>query len=321
MTTLTRRPLDLIPAPAPASDLDGLIAAWLDAKTRKSKSEKTHRAYRDTIASFRVALVAVGLDLDGDPQLLALAAQGWAGQGDPAPATFNQRLAILSSCYTFGIKRGLLTTNPIALVERAKVEQYADARALDPAGLKRKLSAIDRSEPSGARDFALLAVYLQTGRRLAEVLALSWADVHLDGATMVVHFKRTKGGKVMSDRLPRGVGAALLAWLHMHYGSQIGDLAPSSPLFVSLARNGRGRRLSARAVADICLARLGTSKVHSLRHSFAHAMEQAGAKVSDIQARLGHSSLATTGRYLAALKRAENDQADAIAAMFGLDED
>ena len=40
----------------------------------------------------------------------------------------------------------------------------------------------------------------------------------------------------------------------------------------------------------------------------------------EIQARLGHTSMATTGRYLAALKRAENTHADELARRFGIDE-
>lgn len=48
-------------------------------------------------------------------------------------------------------------------------------------------------------------------------------------------------------------------------------------------------------------------------------MEDAVAKVLEIQARLGHSSLATTGRFLAALRRAENPHADAVASLFGIE--
>jgi integrase len=48
-------------------------------------------------------------------------------------------------------------------------------------------------------------------------------------------------------------------------------------------------------------------------------MEQIGAPVSEIQARLGHKSLATTGRYLASLKRAENRHGDQLAALFGIE--
>lgn len=314
MSSLVPTPQALAPA-TPALDL--LIAAWLAAKFRRSSSEHTRRAYSDTLASFRVAIGAIGLDLDSDPQALALAAQGWAGSSDPAPATFNQRLAVLSSFYAFAIKRGALLHNPIGLIDRAYVELYGQARSLDPAELRTRLAAIDRSDLAGARDFALLALYLQTGRRLAEILGLRWADLEVRGGRVTIHVRRAKGGKQMSDALPVGVGRALLSWLQMYY-SDLDGLAEDAPLWVNLARNGRGQRLTSRGVAGICLARLGTSKVHSLRHTFAHAMEEAGAKISDIQARLGHASLATTGRYLAALKRAENAQADAIAELFGL---
>jgi integrase len=48
-----------------------------------------------------------------------------------------------------------------------------------------------------------------------------------------------------------------------------------------------GDALSIRSIANICERWLGVSTVHSLRHTFARGMEDAGAKVSDIQARLG----------------------------------
>ncbi len=77
--------------------------------------------------------------------------------------------------------------------------------------------------------------------------------------------------------------------------------------------------MTTQAIADVCQKRLGISKVHSLRHTFAKAMEDSGAKVSEIQARLGHSSLATTGRYLAALSQADNAHAEALVGLFGIE--
>jgi integrase len=64
--------------------------------------------------------------------------------------------------------------------------------------------------------------------------------------------------------------------------------------------------------------------VHALRHTFARAIKDAGAKVFEIQARLGHDSLATTGRYLAGrylatLHLANNPHAGRLVALFGLD--
>jgi integrase/recombinase XerD len=150
---------------------------------------------------------------------------------------------------------------------------------------------------------------------------LRWADLQLHDGRVTLHFRKAKGGKVMADLLPIPVGQTLLTWLHRFYGAEIGALSPEAPLGVSLSRNSRGRPLSVRSVATICAERLGVSKVHALRHTFARTMEDAGAKVSEIQERLGHSSLATTGRYLAALRRAENAHADELARRFGLDEE
>ena len=77
--------------------------------------------------------------------------------------------------------------------------------------------------------------------------------------------------------------------------------------------------MTTQAIADVCQKRLGISKVHALIHSFARAMEDSGAKVSEIQARLEHISLATTGRYLAALSQADNAHTEAIVGLFGIE--
>ena len=91
------------------------------------------------------------------------------------------------------------------------------------------------------------------------------------------------------------------------------------PLWISLAKNGTyGHALNVSSIADICEKRLGTRKVHTLRHTFARALEDAGAKVSDIQAQLGHESLDTTGRYLARLHQGENRHLGQVSSLYGL---
>jgi site-specific recombinase XerD len=296
-----------------------IVQAWLDAQRA---SLRTRRAYADAVASFRAALQTTGHDLDAAPEAIALAAQAWAGQGNAAAATYNQRLACVSSCFRYAIRHGLLRgENPIARVQRQRVQAYGKAVALTPAAVRQKLQAIDRSALDGHRDHALLAIALQTGRRLAEIAALTWSDLRLqDDGRATITFQRCKGGKTMRDTIPPALTRTLLGWLQAFYGRQLGDLPSDTPLWVSLATNGtRGKRLSTRASEQICQERLGTGKAHVLRHSFARALEDAGAKVSEIQARLGHESLATTGRYLAALRADENPHADALAALFGLD--
>ena len=64
--------------------------------------------------------------------------------------------------------------------------------------------------------------------------------------------------------------------------------------------------------------RIGTSKVHQLRHTFARMLEDAGAKITVIQQRLGHASAATTSIYLQAL-RADTDRDRVLTAQAALE--
>ena len=87
-------------------------------------------------------------------------------------------------------------------------------------------------------------------------------------------------------------------------------MPPDSPYWVRLNRAAGSREpLSTRSLETIAGDRLGVH-FHSLRHTFARPMKDAGAKVLEIQGRLGHSSLQTTSLYLAALRAAENPHGD-----------
>jgi integrase/recombinase XerD len=309
--------------------LETVIGGWLHAKFHRSLSEKTRVAYRDSIEQFRASLKLQGLDLDAsaDEQLatIALTAQAFSTFSrrgkQVSPATINQRLAILSSFYEYAKRQRLVKVNPIDLLERSHVQAYAGAQPLDTDEIAAALRTIDRTTLLGARDYSLLAVLLQTGRRLSEVAALRWQHLSINKSGIVtLTFANAKGGKIMIDALSRATSAALLSWLHLYYGKDLGKLASSAPLWVSLSRATRkGQALGIQAIADVCEKYFGTSKVHATRHTYAHTMEKAGASVSEIQAKLGHESLATTGRYLAALKQAENKHAELIATMLGIE--
>jgi integrase len=325
----------VLPGAQEALSLDALIGAWLHSKHQRSGSDRTPAEYAAVLSDYRAELQRAGMDLDAaDVRALGLIAQAWAARprsrdGRPvSAATHNRRLAILSSFYTYAKRHGMQTTagqppaNPVELVERARVQAYAAAQPLDTGDVAARLAAIDRAELSGKRDYALLSVALSTGRRVSELAALRWAQVSLSNGRATLTWARTKGGKVMQDRLSAPVTGALLDWLAAAYGTQaLATLPGASPLWLALGRNvpsGAQRALSIDAIADVCRKWLGTSKVHATRHTFAVAMEMTGAKLTDIQARLGHSNAATTGVYLQRLHSGDNAYADDVAALFGI---
>lgn len=304
--------------------LDALIGAWLHEKLQRSQSGRTVAEYATTLADLRRELTHVDMDLDTtETQTLALLLQAWAARprsrdGAPvAAATQNRRLAIVSSFYTYAKKHGLDRSNATESVARTSVQAYAAAQPLDFAEVTSRLAAIDRTTLAGKRDYALLVLALTTGRRLSELAALELRDIAAVKGTATVTWRRTKGGKVMHDQLDPDVSAALRAWIDAYYRNPLWQ--SEAPVWVSLARNGtKGHRLSLVALSDITGKRLGITKMHATRHTFAVAMEQSGAKLTDIQNRLGHSNAATTGIYMQRLHASENAYAGAVSALFGI---
>lgn len=91
-------------------------------------------------------------------------------------------------------------------------------------------------------------------------------------------------------------------------------------LRVSVSSHNAGQPITPQAIADSCRQRLGVSKVHTLRHTFARTMEQQGAPISEIQRRLGHKNIATTSLYLQALGCEENPFAVELKQLLGVEE-
>lgn len=308
------------------------ITGWIH---EHSGSSKTQTAYTQTLNQFKDWLANAGLclaDQDETSQVqIAFLAQAYASHSardgkQVKPATQNQRLAILSSFYEYAKQKRLVKENPIDAVKRGKVQAYAGARALSEERTQAAFKNIDKGTLAGKRDYALLAILLQTGRRLQEVATLQLQHCTYEDKHIVLSFEHCKGAKQMRDALPLPVSTAFLTWLTAYYGPdmRLGMPGDARQVWLALSRGGKrgtsyGQALGTQAVADICYKHLGTSKVHAMRHTFAHSMEKIGASVSQIQARLGHESLATTGRYLAQLKQEENPHADRLAALLGIE--
>lgn len=140
------------------------------------------------------------------------------------------------------------------------------------------------------------------------------------------HVRKRRGGWDQPEEYHDAGDASVISLASLQGGAlstRVVTPAPRErPIWISLAqRNGTfGHPLSIRAIAQINERRLGVSKVHTLRHTFARGLEDAGAKVSEIQARLGHADLGTTGRYLAQLHAGENPHLARLSHLYGLED-
>jgi site-specific recombinase XerD len=312
-----------------AFTVDQAITEWLyRKKISKSGSEKTQKAYRDTMQSLRETLERGGLDLLSNPVDVARVAAVWAAQRDPksrrqgkiADSTYNQRLAIISSWYTFVNKTyGVDIVNPVASasVEKRRVQVYAYAEPLHADDVRARLESIDRASAQGKRDYTLLVIGLMTGRRAAELIGLRWGDVKRKGPQTILQF-HCKGGKVKKDALDEDTARAFYDYLETVYGRDLKSLPEDTPIWVSFSMQNPMQAISTRTLNLICEKVLGTTKIHVLRHTFAKEMERSGATLTEVQSALMHEDIATTARYLKELGSEENVHAPKLAKRFGI---
>ncbi len=251
-------------------------------------------------------------------------AQGWASQGrgvgreSVTGATFNLKITVLSSFFEYAMRHNALERNPMKLVDRRSMEPSDYAQPLDEDEVTKRLAAIDRSTLLGKRDYAIIALAVTTGRRKSELANLRFGDFRFGGTKTIVTWQRVKGGGKMTDELTAGTSAAIVAYLQEAFGSRLGELTNDQPIWLICAKNRAGKVMHASALRKIWLRHLGVPKIHTSRHTFACAMENAGARLSDIGSKLGHRNLSTTSVYMARLHAAENPFAAKLEANFGI---
>jgi site-specific recombinase XerD len=196
-------------------------------------------------------------------------------------SSFNQAVCALR--FLYGITLGRPEQLPfIPYGKRPKTLPSV----LSPDEVLRLLNAA----PPG-RDRVLLQVAYGCGLRLNELLHLRVTDI--DSARMVVHVRQGKGAK---DRLVP-LSLRLLQELRAYWllGRPRTWLFPGQTADGTLTSSNVQRRLT-RLVKKVGLTK--PCSMHTLRHSYATHLLEAGVDVLTLKALMGHSSLQTTARYL-----------------------
>jgi integrase/recombinase XerC len=219
----------------------------------------------------------------------------WLNEQGYARSTIARRLAAVRSWCRFLCRQGVLRNNPAAGLRGPRQDKKLP-HFVQRDDMARLLETPPADTPLGLRDRAILETIYSAGLRVSELTALNVEDVDLDSGMATV---RGKGKRERLALLGPQAVAAVQTWLPSR-GSLAGGRAKNLPaLFV----NKNGTRLSARSVGRLLekyLAAAGLdprTSPHTLRHSFATHMLDAGADIRSVQELLGHRSLATTQIY------------------------
>ncbi len=196
------------------------------------------------------------------------------------PSTINLILAGLVFFYQHVLK----APHCIAGIPRMKEDQK-----LPPVLGQGSMKALIDGTANEKHRLALSMTY-GCGLRVSELARLKWTDLDFERGLLFV--RKSKGGKERVVMLP----ASLVEELQAYKKRQ----QPITFVFEGALAGKPLCKRTFQAVFEKGCEKAGIAKgagIHSLRHSFATHMLEAGTDLRFIQALLGHSSLKTTERY------------------------
>lgn len=237
--------------------------------------------------------------------------------GGAAPATINARLAALRAWCRWLLSRGEISLDPAAHV-RLVPQQRPAPGWLD----RRQLAALEReavrarnaaqtptARSLAVRNHALLMLLAHSGLRVAEVTALRLDDLELGERSGWVRVRAGKGGKARRVPLNAEARRPLRDWL------PVGPPAPNRAVFVDpVTREPLRPRAVQLVVASLARAAGVACTPHTLRHTFAKSLIDAGAGLDQVADLLGHSRLETTRLYT---RPSERDLEQAVQRLEG----
>lgn len=277
------------------------IGDFLDYLTfERNVSPNTIIAYRDDLESFIAFLcndyLTMGrdqLDLKRVDHLAIRSYLAHLSRRKLSRASAAQHLSALRSFFKYLVREEIVEANPARSVTTPKREKHLPA-VLQPSDVALLLEQPDTSATLGIRDAAWLELLYASGLRISELVGIDLDDLEMRARLVKV---RGKGSKERIVPFGSKAEAALHAYLAVR-GELIRDVEEQA-VFV----NYRGERITTRSIRRLfdgyvrdAALRAGVSP-HTLRHSFATHLLNAGADLRGIQELLGHASLSTTQKY------------------------
>ena len=278
-------------------ELQQTLEAFMEyLRLERNASPLTLTTYRPAITSYMECALELASDewqpSDADRDLV----RNWIMKqmdDELTSTTVNKNLSAVKSFYKYLQLRGLIDNNPTRYLRGPKREHTLPS-FLTQAQVEEALETIstDPEDFLAVRNRLIIETIYQTGLRRAEVASLETQQVDLAAMSLRVV------GKGRKERIVP-FGEALKEQMRKYLTLKERKVGQSRYFFVTL----KCRPLSGADVYQVVhkaldvVPGLPRRGAHTLRHSFATEMLNAGAPITSIKELLGHSNLETTTRY------------------------
>lgn len=205
-----------------------------------------------------------------------------------------RNISALKTFFRFLVSEGRIEDSPARLLETPRTPLRLPG-VLSRDEIEKLLAQPDTNKASGKRDLAMLESLYATGLRASELVNLKISSVNLEAGYIVTLGKGSKERAVpIGEKAIEAIKNYIVNGRH-----EFAKARPSPYLFL----NSRCRPLTRQGFWKIVKkygAKTGISKKiypHSIRHSFATHLLEAGADLRVVQIMLGHEDISTTQIY------------------------
>lgn len=271
-------------------------------KIERNSSEHTITSYQNDLyqlldfASRHLEQDENSLDISIIDRLIIRLWLGELTEEGMARSTIARKVAAVRSFFKYSFKRGYIQKNPAHLLIIPKKEQRLPT-TVQPGEISEMMKLAGENDPATIQERAILELFYSTGIRLSELTNLNVKDIQLPQKQLTVFGKGSKQRIV-----PLGEKALTAIEKHLEQRNQLITSDTSrdmNALFLSVG----GKRIYPRMVQRIIkkyllkVSEVTQKSPHTLRHSFATHMLDAGADIRLIKEFLGHANLASTQIY------------------------
>ena len=258
-------------------------------------SENSIEAYLNDVAKLNSFATEVSKDLNQLSLEDLFSFMKWLTELGLAERSQARIVSGVKAYFNYLVLERLIDASPAELLEVPKLTRKLP-EVLEHNEIESMLETVDMSRPSAQRDRAIIEVMYSCGLRVSELIGLKINDIdYLEQLVLVT-------GKGNKQRLiPIGSEALKHTQLYLNHirNQQAESKSGAGILFL----NNRGGALSRVYVFKLIkrlAAEAGIRKnvsPHTLRHSFATSLVEAGADLRAVQQMLGHKSITTTEIY------------------------
>lgn len=230
--------------------------------------------------------------------------------------TILRREGVLRAALNWGVRRKLLSCNPLAELERIKVLDAKEiVRYLTEEEEQRLYTALhkrDQQIRKGRESYAkwlkdrgrdaplkqgsyvdylepMIILSLKTGIRRGAMFHLEWRDVDFDNRVITVRAEICKNGKMRRIPLSETAYNTLLKWREQCSSEGIIFPSPQTGKELDNVSTSWGNLMKA--------AKIENFRWHDMRHTFASRLVMAGVDLNTVRELMGHGDLKMTLRY------------------------